>query len=294
MEQKLGRGLSALFGSGSDEQNSVTNESRNTSLLDVDLINANKNQPRKFFDDEKILELSDSIKQHGVLQPLAVRRKGNEYEIIAGERRWRAAKLAGVSQVPVHIVECEDKDVMALALIENIQRSDLNPIEEAEAMKTLLANCNCTQEDLSLMVCKSRSYISNSIRLLNLPEKIKELIVSGKLAAGHGKILVGVENAEEIAETAASQAWNVRQLESAMKDIRSGKLTCEKKESKNNGTPLEVFEDTDVQEIANRISAALNVNAKLKITNKGGVLTLTCGSCESLERLMNNLMSIGE
>ena len=173
MEDKLGRGLSALLGeniASNQEEKLVSNK------VDINLVFPNKNQPRKMFDADKLRELADSIVLHGVLQPLAVRRKDNGYEIIAGERRWRASKLAGLKEIPVYIVDCDDSNVMTLALIENLQRSDLNPIEEAEAMRNLMITCECRQEDLGTMLSKSRSYVANALRLLSLPPRVRELI----------------------------------------------------------------------------------------------------------------------
>ena len=299
MEQKLGRGLSALLGESGMDGNlqSINGKVENIGKVDINLIFQNEDQPRKFFDDSKLKELAESIKLHGVLQPLAVRKKGNQYEIVAGERRWRASKMAGLKEVPVHIVDCDDSKIMALALIENIQRADLNPIEEAEAMKTVISSCECTQEDLSVMICKSRSYIANALRLLTLPERVKDLIISGKLTAGHGKCLAGTQNAEEISLLVANEGWTVRQLEAAMQDLKSGDpikaQEIERGGVAGYGTPIESYENPDAKEISDRISEVLNIKAKLKITRNGGVLTLTCTSCEDLENLTNTLIAIG-
>ena len=171
MEDRLGRGLSALLGDSEIESQS---NSISTNMVDINLIYPNENQPRKMFDESKINELANSISLHGILQPLAVRRKENRYEIVAGERRWRASKIAGLKEIPVYIVDCDDTQTMTLALIENLQRTDLNPIEEAEAMKNLLELCECRQEDLGTMLSKSRSYVSNALRLLTLPPHVRE------------------------------------------------------------------------------------------------------------------------
>lgn len=294
---KLGRGLSALLGGSSEEK--LLNQTQDTSnKIDIDLIIPNQDQPRKYFDDEKIRELSGSISTHGILQPLAVRKKGNVYEIIAGERRWRAAKMAGLKQIPVHVLEVENNDVMALALVENIQRSDLNPIEEAEAIKILITGCNCTQESVGIMLCKSRSYIGNTLKLLSLPARVRELIKNGKLSAGHAKCLIGVQNAEEIAGLAVDEGWNVRQLEGAIRDLKAGvtqKVTVEDitgRHPEKEETPFESMDDPETADIAARVANALKVNTKLKITKKGGVFTLTCKSCEELELLVEKFLSL--
>lgn len=296
MEDKLGRGLSALLG---DNVEDPKNEQLVSSKVDIDLVFPNENQPRKMFDEAKLRELAGSISLHGVLQPLAVRRKNNGYEIIAGERRWRASKLAGLKEIPVYIIDCDDTNIMALALIENLQRSDLNPIEEAEAMRNLMITCECRQEDLATMLSKSRSYVTNALRLLSLPDRVRELIRDGRLTAGHARNLIGVQNAEEVADLAVENNWNVRQLEMAMKDIRAGSLISEMpirgSGSKTSvGTPIDVSADNESIDIAVRVAEALKVETKLKVTRRGGVFTLICKSCEELEELVEKLVSLGE
>ncbi len=296
MEDKLGRGLSALLGeniASNQEDRPVSNK------VDINLVFPNENQPRKMFDEDKLRELAGSIALHGVLQPLAVRRKGNGYEIIAGERRWRASKLAGLKEVPVYIVDCNDSNVMTLALIENLQRSDLNPIEEAEAMRNLMITCECRQEDLGTMLSKSRSYVTNALRLLSLPPRVRELIRDGRLTAGHARNLIGVQNAEEVANLAVENNWNVRQLEMAMKDIKAGSMQPNMPihgalPKTNAGTPIDMGESSESMDIAIRVAEALKVETKLKVTRKGGVFTLICKSCEELEELVEKLVSLGE
>lgn len=298
MEEKLGRGLSALLGdleAGNPPANIISNK------IDIDLIIANKNQPRKEFDEDKLRELAESISLHGVLQPLAVRKKDDHYELIAGERRLRASKMAGLREVPVYIVDCKDSEIMALALIENLQRTDLNPIEEAEALRNLLNTADCRQEDLGILVSKSRSYITNALRLLSLPEKVRGLVKDGKLSAGHARALVGIGNAEEIAGMASRENWSVRQLEGALKDLKSGTVSVPKTEEigsrpavTNVGTPIDLNADPEAMDIAIRVAEALKVETKLKITKKGGVFTLVCKSCEELEELVEKLISLGE
>ncbi|MDR3030992.1 MAG: ParB/RepB/Spo0J family partition protein [Holosporales bacterium] len=296
-QQKLGRGLAALFNENMEE----TQEDFSIGMVDIDLIIPNRDQPRKFFDEEKIQELKSSILQHGILQPLAVRKFGNNYEIIAGERRWRAAKLAGLTKVPVNVISCDDNQALAMSLVENIQRADLNPIEEAEAMKTIIINCECTQSDLSVMIDKSRSYIANALRLLSLPEKVKDLIRSGRLTAGHGKILAGIHNASEIAGLAAENNWNIRQLENSLKDLQVGnrenfKLPGEEVvvSRTSAGTPIDVSQHPEEFDLSCRIAEALKIETKLKITRNGGVVTLVCRTCEELEELTEKLISLGE
>lgn len=297
MEQKLGRGLSALL--GESEETQVQNKTY-SNMINIDLIFPNIAQPRKNFDEEKLKELSNSILIHGVLQPITVREADGKYEIIAGERRWRAAKLAGLTEIPVHIIKCDSVEKMTLALIENLQRTDLNPIEEAEALQNLMTLSDCKQNDLGYLVSKSRSYITNSLRLLALPEKVRELIRMGKLTAGHGKILSGVSNAEEIAELSINQGLTVRQLENSLRDLRAGgTITSYNSPSTStpltkSGTPIDMQSDPESMDIAIRVAEALNVETKLKITRKGGVFTLICKSCEELESLVEKLVSLKE
>jgi ParB family chromosome partitioning protein len=299
MEQKLGRGLSALL----EDVDVVTQKSSNTAenKVSIDLLHPNEEQPRKFFDEGKIDELASSISLHGVLQPIAVRKNGEKYEIIAGERRWRAARIAGLHEVPVHVIDCDDSaKIMALALIENLQRADLNPIEEAEAMRALMLRCGCRQEDLAVMLCKSRSYIGNALRLLSLPERVRELIRTGRLSAGHGRCLIGAQNADEIAGIAAQENWNVRQLESTMKDLKSGNLSSNfskigaRTAYTDSGTPIDPNMDSETMDIAIRVADAIGIETKLKRTRRGGVFTIVCKSCEELETLVEKLISLGE
>ena len=297
MEEKLGRGLSALLG---DLEETPAENSANVNKVDIEKIFPNVDQPRKLFDEEKLKELAGSISLHGVLQPIAVRKKDDGYEIVAGERRWRAAKIAGLKEVPIHIVDCDNSDLMALALIENLQRTDLNPIEEAEAMRNLMLTCECRQEDLGVLLSKSRSYVANALRLLALPERVRELIRSGRLTAGHGRHLIGVKNAEEVAGIAAQEGWNVRQLEQAMKDLKvEGKPVDVEQVAAHHaqtgaGTPIDTAADPESMDIAIRVAEALKVETKLKVTKKGGVFTLICKSCEELEELVEKLVSLGE
>ncbi|MDR1233700.1 MAG: ParB/RepB/Spo0J family partition protein [Holosporales bacterium] len=295
MEQKLGRGLSALL----EENVANTTQITQTTLykLKIELIKANANQPRKVFDDETIIELAESISQHGILQPIVVRKKIDIYEIVTGERRWRAAQLAGLTEVPVQIIECDDVKATTLALIENIQRANLNPIEEATALCMLMESCGCRQEDLGLMIGKSRSYIANSLRLLNLPKEVQELIQLGKLSSGHGKCLLSVSNPAELAEKAVADGWSVRHLEEiikGMKQIISERtLTGADVQSNFKHAASNMEQDLEAVDIALRIEAALNLQARLKITQQGGMITLFCKSYEELETLVEKLISLG-
>lgn len=205
----LGNGLSALFDDNKTESNS-------SQTLRVSEIEPNREQPRKNFDDESISALADSIKQHGILQPLLVRPYRSSYQIVAGERRWRAARMLGLSEVPVQIRELSDAETMQIALIENLQRENLNPIEEAKGYSELIESYDMTQEEVAKTVGRSRSAVSNSMRLLSLPDEILEMLENGDISVGHGKALLSFEDEEKMLEAARKAAdgkLNVRSLE---------------------------------------------------------------------------------
>ena len=220
---RLGTGLSALFG---EEENVLENETVQT--LPISRVEPRKDQPRREFDPAAIEELAASIREYGLIQPITVRPldKGY-YQIIAGERRWRAARLAGLTQVPAIVIEADDRKAMELALIENLQREDLNPIEEAEGYKTLIETYHMTQEDAAATVGKSRPAVANAMRLLTLDESVREAVKDGRLSAGHARALLPLPAARqrEAAEAIAAQGLSVRQTEALVK-----RLTTEKKE----------------------------------------------------------------
>lgn len=209
----LGKGLESLMGEANAEVGSVASDT----VLPLDKIKPNKNQPRQSFEAEPLSELADSIKQNGVLQPIMVRKVGAKYEIVAGERRYQAAKIAGLKEIPVLIREVSDEDVFKLALIENLQRSDLNPIEEALGFKTLIDQNNLTQEALAKAVSKSRPTIANALRLLDLPKEVQEYMSEGKLTAGHARAILAVAGDEgrvRLAKKVVEERLSVRQTES--------------------------------------------------------------------------------
>jgi ParB family chromosome partitioning protein len=270
----LGKGLSALIPMDDKEQENVQD-------IKISEIRANKNQPRKKFDEEKIRELSDSIKEHGVLQPIIVRKKDGGYELVAGERRWRAAQKAGIEKIPAIIKDLSDADVMEIALIENLQREDLNPLEEAEAYKKLIDEFGMTQEELSKRVGKSRSQIANTVRLLNLDEEIKKLISEEKLTAGHARALLAIEDKKErlkIAKKISESNMSVRETEETVK-IK----TQEKKKNKNQEINP-VFID-----ITEKLQRALGTRVKVKGTEKRGKIEIEYYSEDELERILETI-----
>jgi|TARA_B100001540_G_scaffold314_1_gene333 ParB family chromosome partitioning protein len=214
----LGRGLSSLIG------DSQTNEDK--SKISISSIVRNKYQPRKKFDKESLEELSNSIKERGIIQPIVVRRSDNQddkYEIIAGERRWQAAQNAGLHEVPVIIIKADNLKSLEFAIVENVQRKDLNPIEEAEGYKRLIDEFNYDQDKVAKFIGKSRSHVSNSLRLLSLPKEVIDLIIDEKISQGHAKILVGLENAHFLAKKIIEKKLSVRQAENLVRTLKNYK-----------------------------------------------------------------------
>jgi ParB family chromosome partitioning protein len=269
----LGKGLGALIPE-------IAREEENIQEISIKEIRVNQNQPRKHFDEKKIEELAESIKQHGVLQPVILRKRSEGYELVAGERRWRAAQKAGVEKIPAIVKELSDLDVMEIALIENLQREDLSPLEEAEAYKKLIEEFGMTQEELSKRVGKSRSQIANTVRLLNLDDEIKEMIIEEKLTAGHARALLAVEDKKErlkMAEKISKENMSVRQIEEAVKKKTDKK---EKKREEINPAILDVSE---------KLQTTLGTRVKIKGTEKRGKIEIEYYSADELERILENI-----
>lgn len=283
-EHGLGRGLSELF--GDDEKDfdlvkfvdDIPGQS-GIEYLNIESIVPCAYQPRKSFDDESLKELTQSIKEKGVLQPILVRKKGDTFEIVAGERRFRAAIDAGLSAVPVIKKELSDAEAFEVALIENMMRENLSPIEEAKGFQKLIQEYQYTHEDLSKSVGKSRSYITNMTRLLNLPLEVQSLINDKKISAGHARALVGLENAEEIAQKIITKDLNVRQTEDLISKLKSGK-----KEK----TPS--VQSSDVLRIEQELKNKLAVETEVRFNKKGkGKIVLKYNNFKELEDLLNKL-----
>ncbi len=255
IKKGLGRGLSSLIGE-------TKVESKTSKLLLSDII-PNKFQPRKNFDEENLDDLSNSIKERGVIQPIIVRKSNTDsskYEIIAGERRWLAARKAGLHDIPVVITDADDLKSLEFAIVENVQRHDLNPLEEAQGYKRLIDEFNYDQEKVSKFIGKSRSYITNSLRLLNLPKNVLDLVEAKKITAGHAKILVGLDNALFIANKIIEKKLSVRQTENFVKIF---KRTNKKSNNK----------DPNIIDLQKSISdkIGLNVSIKNNKMNKGTI-----------------------
>lgn len=270
----LGKGLGALISSANEES-----PSSGVIELKINEIEPNVGQPRKKFDDEKLMQLSESIKEHGIVQPIIVRKEDNVYKIVAGERRWRAARLAGLSTVPVIVKELSNRQVMEMALIENIQREDLNPIEEAEAYERLLNEYKMTQEELSKSIGKNRSTIANIIRLLSLCDKVKEHLINGEISSGHARALLSLENEElqkKVCSEIIEKSLSVRETENFVKRIQ--KKDVEVKKIK--------FEDENIQKIEDDLKKILGTKVKLFNKNKKGKIMIEYYSNDELERIL--------
>lgn len=231
----LSRGLESLIPQGIMEDIDKDNnneKSTGETIVKLSQIEPNRNQPRKNFNEDSLQELADSIKQFGIIQPLIVQKKDNYYEIIAGERRWRAARIAGVKEVPVIIKDFSEQEVMEIAIIENIQREDLNPIEEAQAYKRLLEEYNLKQDEVAERVSKSRAAVTNSMRLLKLSEKVQEMLIDEMISSGHARALLAIEDEEmqyNLAVKVMDEKLSVRETEKLVKSINNPKKATEKK-----------------------------------------------------------------
>ena len=282
----LGKGLNALIPEEvSNNINSKKEKNKDgVALIDINLIKNNNEQPRKLFDDEKILELAESIKHNGIIQPIILRKVDSKYVIVAGERRWRAAKLIGVKEVPSIIMDLTDKQVMEISLIENIQRQDLNAIEEANAYKKLISEFNLTQEELSKRLGKSRTAITNTMRLLNLSEGVKQYLIEGVISEGHGRALLSINDAKlqcEIAQKVIDDKLSVRELEKFMKDCKEKKTyKRQKKEDKNKLNPY-------YKDIKERLQGYFGTKVNISNKNNKGKIEIEYYSDEDLQRILD-------
>src|SRR5215510_8878927 len=228
---RLGRGLAALIGDVGDET-SGADSGRKARRAPIEHLRPNPRNPRRMFTDEELDELSNSILERGIIQPIVVRALQDNFEIIAGERRWRAAQRAGLHEVPIAVVEANDAQSLEFAIIENVQRTDLNPIEEASGYLALMDDFNRTQEDVAQIVGKSRPHVANTLRLLKLPEALKQLVRSGKISAGHARLLVGHPNAEQIAQEIIDKNLSVRQVEAQLQQEAAAQRRDSQREPK--------------------------------------------------------------
>lgn len=292
----LGKGLDALIPSGMNEK-SVSNkekEKKNASsektggetLVNITKVEPNREQPRKNFDEDALEELADSIKQFGLLQPILVQDRKTYYEIIAGERRWRAAKKAGLKEVPVIIKNLTDQEIVEIALIENIQREDLNPIEEAQAYKRLLTEFNLKQDEVAERVAKSRTAVTNSMRLLKLCDDVQQMIIDGMISTGHARALISIEDSEQqyqIAQQIFDEKLSVRDVEKLVKNL--GKPAKAKKTVMTDKSLEAVYQDIE-ENLKQKLSTKVSITSK---GNGAGKIEIEFYSHDDLEKLMDLL-----
>lgn len=282
-KSSLGKGLGALMGETTAEVGSVNGS---PTTLQLSRIKFNKNQPRKNFDEQSLEELADSIKQNGVLQPILVRRVGQNYEVIMGERRCRAAKLAGLKEIPVAIKDVDDEDVFKLAMIENLQRSDLNPIEEAQGYQKLIEDNDMTQEELGKALSKSRSSIANTLRLLDLPKEVQDLMIEGRLSAGHARAILAVPTEEgriKLADKVVNENLTVRQTEN-LAPLISGN---QEPRAKRQPAPQ------SFKRAARQLRLALDVPVKVKRVRNKNKIEIEFEDEDQLAQLVERLSELG-
>jgi ParB family transcriptional regulator, chromosome partitioning protein len=281
---RLGRGLAALIGDiGADNATATAERARNQRRVPIEYLRPNPRNPRKSFSDSELDELAASIKERGIIQPVvvrAVRGAKDAYEIIAGERRWRAAQRAGLHEVPIVPLEATDSEALELAIIENVQRSDLNPLEEAGGYQALADEYKHSHEDIAKIVGKSRSHVTNTLRLLKLSEPVKAYINAGKISAGAARMLVAADDPEEMAREIVERGLNVRQVEALAKE-----------RAKNPGKPVKkrAMKNADTVALERRLSNALGLTVRIDHRSKGGVLQIQYRNLDQLDHVLRRL-----
>ena len=294
----LGKGLDSLIpenksakasGSESKKTEETAEIKSGEQMMRINMVEPNRDQPRRNFEEDALLELADSIKQYGVLQPLIVRKRNDYYEIIAGERRWRAAKMAGVKEVPVIIKEYNEQEILEIALIENIQRENLNPIEEAMAFKKLLEEFDLKQDEVAERVSKSRTAVTNSMRLLKLDQRVQQMIIDDMISTGHARALLAIDDPEQqyvLANKIFDEKLSVRETEKLIKEIKNPKKQKEKKIIEN----AFIYED-----IEDKMKQVLGTKVHVASKGKGkGKIEIEYYSDKELERMFEMIMSIGK
>jgi len=280
MAKGLGKGLSALIG-----DSLYTENNNELNYISLEEIIPNPDQPRKSFSDIELEELANSIKQNGVLQPILVDQKeNNKYQIIAGERRWRAAKISGLEIIPAIVKNLSKKEKIAITLIENIQRENLTALEEAEGYKKLIDEHNYTQADIAALVSKSRSHIANLLRILSLPDKIKDYLNQGSISLGHAKLLVNQKNNEILADLIVSKSLNVRESENLINQQNISPLARKNSLIKGYG-----YKDEDILALEKSLSNLLEVNVKIDIFSDNGRIAMFFNNMEQLDQLVQKL-----
>lgn len=291
---RLGRGLAALIGDVGEEAGTTPEVSRKPRRAPIEALKPNPRNPRRTFTEAELTELADSIKERGIIQPIVVRELPNErdsYEIIAGERRWRAAQRAGLHDVPITIVDATDVQSLEFAIIENVQRADLNPIEEAAGYVALMEQCNHTQDQVAQIVGKSRPYVANLVRLLKLSPQVQTLVRQGQLSAGHARLLVGQPNQIDIAQEVIEKGWSVRQLEQDMRDDGARQAREIKNEIRRGLNPLgpQPTKDADTLALERRMSDVLGLDVSVDHKGEGGTLHIKYKDLDQLDAVLRKL-----
>jgi ParB family transcriptional regulator, chromosome partitioning protein len=280
---RLGRGLAALMGDVSAEATTTPERARAQRRVPIEYLRPNPRNPRRNFSDAELDELAASIRERGIIQPVVVRSvRGakDAYEIIAGERRWRAAQRAALHEIPIVPFEATDSEALELAIIENVQRTDLNPLEEAGGYEALASEYGHSHEDIAKIVGKSRSHVTNTLRLLKLPEPVKAYIHAGKITAGAARMLIGATDPEEMAREIVDRGLNVRQVEALAKDRASGSGKAVKKR---------VVKNADTIALERRVSNTLGLTVTVDHRSRGGVLHIHYRSLDQLEEVLRRL-----
>jgi len=283
---RLGRGLASLIGDVGNES-SAEQRPQGQRRIPTAALRPNARNPRRVFSNDELDELAASLRERGIIQPIAVRPirgVADSYEIIAGERRWRAAQRAGLHEVPVFVIEATDAEALQLAIVENVQRSDLNPLEEAEGYRALIRDFSYSQDDVARTVGKSRSHVANLLRLQTLPDRVRDHILSGRLSAGHARALVGHHDAERLADEIVANGFNVRQVEeiARQQSNRTGKRSG--KSPKNSPD-----KSTDTLALEKHLSNALGLVVSIDHRGDGGVLSIRYRNLEQLDDLTGRL-----
>ena len=287
----LGRGLAALFGEETEDYVSL-DKVRNAKSVPIEHIHPNKSQPRQVFEPEAMEALATSIAASGILQPVLVRRhpdQPSEFQIVAGERRWRAAQMAKLHEIPVVIRELSDAQTLEFALVENVQRQDLSPIEEAEGYSRLIEEFQHTQEALAKVIGKSRSHIANTLRLLQLPEAVRALLVEDKLSAGHARALLGAEDPAALAKKVVAQGLNVRQTERLVQDAREHPATAGGARPVKAPSAPAPGKDPDTLALERDLTALLGLKVSIEFEGKSGSLTIHYQTLEQLDDVLRRL-----
>lgn len=284
LPSNLGRGLAALLGDETDDY-TTPDRDRATKQVPVEFLHPSSLQPRRHFDEEAIKALADSIRENGVLQPILVRRdpeRPNDYEIVAGERRWRAAQVAQLHEVPIVLRELSDGETLQLALIENVQREDLSALEEAEGYRRLMEEFSYTQETLAGVIGKSRSHIANTLRLLKLPEGVRDLLATGQISAGHGRALLTAPAPEALARKVVAKGLSVRETE-RLADGNKDKSPAKKSAASPAG------KDSNTQALERDLSALLGLKVSINFRGSGGELVIHYNTLDQLDDVLHRL-----